>query len=64
LNSLELTTFITAVANVVSSNIEDNDIIALLGSAVTQLGDTLTTISLQRALCDKNKEQDESPKED
>ena len=52
MNSLELTSFITAVANIIAQNVSDNDVLGLLGAIATQLGDTLTTISAQRALCD------------
>jgi len=54
MNSLELTSFITLLANTISQNISDDDVLALLGNIFTQLGDTLSTISAKRVLCDKN----------
>jgi len=47
---LKLTTFITAVANAISANLSDDDL-NLTAAAFTQIGDTLATISLQRAIC-------------
>ena len=53
MSSLELTSFITAIANLIACNCSDNDVLGLLGSIFTQLGDTLTTISIQRSICAK-----------
>jgi len=53
MNALELTSFITLLANAISKNISDDDVLALLGSIFTQLGDTITTISLRRSICAK-----------
>ena len=52
MGSLELTMSVAAAANVIARGIPDNDDLGLLGAVFTQLGDTLTTISLQRALCE------------
>lgn len=46
----EITAAVTAVANFISYNFTDAQI-DLLGAVFTQLGDTLATISAQRALC-------------
>ena len=46
----EITAAVTAVANFISCNFTDAQI-DLLGAVFTQLGDTLATISTQRALC-------------
>lgn len=40
---------ISALANVIAKNFDD-DQLSLLGAVFTQLGDTLATISVQRAL--------------
>ena len=57
---LELTSLITASANFIACNTDDDDCLGLIGAAFTQLGDTLTTISLQRAICEKNQSVDDS----
>lgn len=46
----ELAAFITATAVFISKNVPDDDELGVIGSAFAQLGDTITTISLQRAL--------------
>lgn len=53
MNSCELTASVTAIANTLACSLTAEEI-ALLGSVFSQLGDTLTTISLQRGLCGKN----------
>ena len=53
MNSFELTASITALANVIAKNLSINEV-SLLGSIFLQFGDTLTTIALQRTLCEKN----------
>ena len=50
---LEITTSVTALANLIACNTPDDDELSLLGAIFTQLGDTLATISIQRAICDK-----------
>jgi len=49
---LELTTLVNTLANSIACNFsdEETDVVAAVFS---QLGDTLITISAQRALCDK-----------
>lgn len=55
LNPCELTLSVTALANAIAKDLSNDDV-ALLGSIFLQLGDTLTTISLQRSLCSKKNE--------
>lgn len=52
MNNLELTTAITALANVISCGHTVNEL-ALIAGIFVQLGDTLATIAAQRALCDE-----------
>ena len=52
MNSCELTASITAIANSISCNL-DNDELALLAAVTVQLGDTLVTIATQRSICKK-----------
>lgn len=47
MNACELTTFISALANVLAQKLDDDEL-ALFSSATVQLGDTLETISAQR----------------
>ena len=54
LSPLELTTSITTIANAIAHNVKDNDKLDILAAALTQLGDTLATISLQRAFLDSS----------
>lgn len=54
MNSLELTAAITAAANLIASGLT-NDELNLLGVILTQLSDTLFTISTQRSLLDPEK---------
>lgn len=51
MNACELTTAITAAANTLACG-KTPDEIGLLGAVFSQLGDTLTTISLQKSLCE------------
>ena len=55
MNSLELTSAITALANTLACRLSPNEI-ALVASVFVQLGDTLATIAAQKALCEKLKE--------
>ena len=50
MNPCELTATITALANAIAKN-HTVDELNLLGVALTQLGDTLTTIATQRSIC-------------
>lgn len=52
MNSLELTSAITALANAIACNLTTNEI-ALLASIFVQLSDTLGTIAAQRILCEE-----------
>lgn len=57
LNSCELTTSVTAVANAIACKL-NNDELTLLASVLVQLGDTLVTIATNRNICEnvaKNK---------
>ena len=54
MNSCELTTSVTAVANALACKFT-NDELALLASLFVQLGDTLATIVTQRTLCENLK---------
>lgn len=58
MNSCELTFAITALANAIAPNFNDDEL-SVLVAAATQLGDTLATIIVQRTLCEnlKNKNQ-------
>ena len=55
MNSLELTSAITALANTLACRLSPNEI-ALVASVFVQLGDTLATIATQKALCEELKE--------
>ena len=50
MNPCELTTSITAIANVVADKLNDDEL-AVLAAILVQLGDTLATIATQRAIC-------------
>ncbi len=52
MNACEITASITAVANAIACKIKNDNELALLASVLVQLGDTLATITAQRALCD------------
>ena len=52
MNPCELTASITAVANALACKLTDDEV-ALLGAALTQLGDTLLTIATQRGICSR-----------
>ena len=55
MNSLELTTAITALANALACKLSVDEI-ALLASILVQLGDTLATIATRESLCKNNAE--------
>lgn len=59
MNACELTLSITLLANAIASKVTDDEL-ELLAVIFTQLGDTLTTISVQRSIepakTNKNKE--------
>ncbi|MBO7341202.1 MAG: hypothetical protein J6U87_00825 [Clostridia bacterium] len=50
MRSLELTSAVTALANVLATNLTLDEI-ALLASILVQLGDTLATIAATQNLC-------------
>ncbi|MGN1317246.1 MAG: DUF6774 domain-containing protein [Acutalibacteraceae bacterium] len=50
MNALELTSAITATANVLACNFKEEEL-ALLASVFTQLGDTLATIIARDSMC-------------
>ena len=50
MNSCELTASITAIANALACRLT-KDQLSLLGAALTQLGDTLTTIATHNSIC-------------
>lgn len=50
MNPCELTAFISTLAIVVAEQVPNNDDLSLLAATITQLGDTLATISVQRQL--------------
>ena len=52
MNSIELTSAITALANAMACKLSPNEI-ALLAGVFVQLGDTLATIAAQRSLCEE-----------
>ncbi len=53
MNPCELTATITALANAIACRLGDEEL-NLLGTILTQLGDTLLTISAQHAICKQN----------
>ena len=50
MNSLELTSTITALANAIACKLT-NDEISILANVLDQLSDTLSTIATHRSLC-------------
>ena len=50
MNACELTASITAIANLLASQLTDDEL-NILGVSLTQLGDTLLTIATQRSIC-------------
>lgn len=50
----ELTALITAIANALANQLNDDEL-DILGAAVTQLGDTLLTIAAQQSICCRKK---------
>ena len=49
MNSLELTSAVTVLANAIACNFSDDEIV-LIASIFVQLGDTLATIATQKSL--------------
>lgn len=54
MNSCELTTAISALANSISCQMTTDEV-TLAGAIFSQLGDTLATIAAQRSLCEGTK---------
>ena len=52
MNSCQLTASITAIANTLACQLTEEEL-NLLGVVLTQLGDTLLTITTQRSICCK-----------
>ena len=52
MNSLELTSAVTALANAIACRLTLNEI-ALIAGVFVQLGDTLATIAASQALCEE-----------
>lgn len=59
MNAFQLTNFINTTANFIACHVDDDEL-NLLSAIFTQLGDTLTTISVQRSICDKSSESSNS----
>ena len=57
MNSCELTTAVTAVANTLAYKLSNNEL-TLLASVLVQLGDTLVTIATQRTICENINEKE------
>lgn len=57
MNALELTTSVTAIGNLIACNLSDDEL-ALAAAVLTQLGDTLATISALRGIDCNNKNND------
>ena len=53
MNSLELTSAVTALANAIACKLTFDEM-ALLSSVLVQLGDTLATISASEAFCESS----------
>lgn len=54
MNPCELAASITALANALACSLTTDEV-TLLGTVLTQLGDTLATIATQRSICAANK---------
>ena len=50
MNPCELTAVVSTLALVIANNVQNDDELDLLSAIFTQLGDTLATISIQRAI--------------
>ena len=61
MNSLELTSAITALANAISCKLNASEL-ALIASIFVQLGDTLATIAAQNALCEEQQKEEKPAK--
>lgn len=54
MNPCELTTGVTALANVLANSLTDDEL-ELVAALFMQLGDTLATIAVQRSICSRSK---------
>ena len=52
MNSIELTSAVTALANAIACKLTPSEV-ALVASIFVQIGDTLATIAAHRALCEE-----------
>ena len=52
MNGCELTASVTALANAIACRMNPEEL-TLLAAVLTQLGDTLATIAVQRSICGK-----------
>ena len=59
MNSLELTSAVTALANALACRLTTSEI-SLLASILVQLGDTLATIAARQVLCEEQAEKENS----
>lgn len=53
MNSLEVTSAVTALANAIACQLTNDEVI-LLASILVQLGDTMVTIATWKDLCEKS----------
>ena len=53
MNSLEVTSAVTALANTIACQLTNDEVI-LLASILVQLGDTMVTIATWKDLCEKS----------
>ena len=60
MNSLELTTAVTAMANAIASGLSVSEL-ALIAGLFVQLGDTLATIAANQALCEERAQKSAEP---
>lgn len=60
MNPCELSMSISALANTIACKLSDDEL-NLTAAVLTQLGDTLATISIQRSLCGNNNSRISSP---
>ena len=59
MNSLELTSAVTALANAIAYRLTPSEV-ALAASILVQLGDTLATIAAEQALCEERTKENAS----
>lgn len=63
MKACELTMSVTALANAMACQLSDDEL-DLAAAIFSQLGDTLATISVQRSLCERQKEEEQPISED